>query len=323
MKPPILLGLLAGLFCTGSFLMGQDFPADAPRKVQQVTLSPPREASVRQKSGPARIFTLISLTEDTIKVRTSVGKEVEIAMDKIKTVRTRDGQFDYSPDEETFASLLRRASRITGVTVATVDVYDPIERIAPGEEEPPPPAARNPTEPPAAGNPAVAGHSGTAVGHHGAAPPGFHSANRPGVVPAPVNVEPTQPQTEQPSSEAASPAVATSEAPGQGTTIYTCANCSNELPAGIKNGDRCPHCGIVFWNAAPAPAPGSNPGADSGTAGYPAASGYPASTTTTPVAAPSNVTPGVSNSFSDVPMWMKVAFFVGLLVIGWLLLQRR
>jgi hypothetical protein len=303
-------------------LFGQNQSVDAPRKVQQVTLSPAKDASIRQKSGPARTFTLISLTEDSIKVRTSAGKEIEIEMDKIQTIRTRDGEFDYSPGEETFASLLRRATRINGVMVETVDVYDPIERIAPGEEEDdeerPRPVNRNQSGPEEAN-----GEDTTPAGSNDPDPPAFTE-----------ETTGTQENTTEPahSEEPVDPDMTASNvddaaAPAPGTTIYTCANCGNELAVRFKDGDKCPHCGIVFWSSGSPAATASNSGGNGGNnaaGGYPEASGYPASTATTPTGAPSATAPGTSiNSLGDVPMWMKVGFFVGLLVIGWLLLQRR
>lgn len=310
---------LAALFGMQLLAAGQGLPEDAPRKVQQVTLSPPKDASIRQKSGPARTFTLISLTEDSIKVRTSAGKEIEIEMDKIQTIRTRDGEFDYSPGEETFASLLRRATRINGVMVETVDVYDPIERIAPGEEEPeerPRPANNGHRANP----PAVAANNdpGAEPGESVTRPSTAHSAQVPSVTVEPSNPEPV---TSEPADATTS---GHSENPAPGTTIYTCATCGKELPPGIKDGEKCPHCGIVFWSAGPPVAVAANSGDNSGNSGYPAATGYPTSAGNNPASAPVATTPGVSTtSFSDVPMWMKVGFFVGLLVIGWLLLQRR
>jgi hypothetical protein len=304
---------LVALFCIQCPLAGQDLPVDAPRKVQQVTLSPPKDASIRQKSGPARTFTLISLTEENVKVRTSAGKEIEIEMDKIQTIRTRDGEFDYSPGEETFASLLRRATRINGVAVETVDVYDPIERIAPGEEEEeeerPRPTIRTQPEPED-----VAADD----------PPSF--TNNDTDDPPPIAVENATTPEEVDEPEMTITASGHTEDPAPGTTIYTCATCGNELPAGLRDGDKCPHCGIVFWSKGPPAATVSNTGNSGGNSGaYPEASGgYPTSTATNPAGAPITTTPTASSgSFADVPMWMKVGFFVGLLVIGWLLLQRR
>jgi hypothetical protein len=302
---------LIALLCIQPILVAQDLPVDAPRKVQQVTLSPPKDASIRQKSGPARTFTLISLTEESIKIRTSAGKEIEIEMDKIQTIRTRDGEFDYSPGEETFASLLRRAARINGVSVETVDVYDPIERIAPGEEEQPRPVNRNQPE-----TPVVANDDPPAANDTNPPPPSTtaHSATPPAITDVPVGPEMTPAESGH------------TATPRPGSTIYTCASCGHDLPAGLKDGDKCPHCGIVFWSSGAPAATASNNGGNGGTGGYPDAVGYPSSTATTPAGAPTTTTPGTSpNNFNvaDAPMWMKVGFFVGLLVIGWLLIQRR
>ncbi len=278
---------------------------DAPRKVQQVTLSPPKEASIRQKSGPARVFTLISLTEEVVTIRTSAGKEVEIEMDKIKTIRTRDGEFDYSPEDEAFASLLRRANRISGVSIETVDVFDPLERFAPGEEIPqspgrpdPDPAVVRNTPPPDTGMPEPV-------------------TSQPLVISTP-EVTATPAPVMQPDDTDDPPAP-------PGTTIYTCATCGKELPAGVRDGDKCPHCGIVFWNRATPAAVATANSDGSTTTGYPEAAGNP-TTSGAPAnnAAPATAAPSSSSvNFDEIPMWMKVGFFVGLLAIGWLLLQRR
>ena len=264
--------------------------------------------SIRQKSGPSRTFTLISLTAETATIRTAAGKDVEIEMSKIRSIRTRDGDFDFSPEEEAFASLVRRANRISGVSVQTVDVYDPIERFAPGEEIPsdPVPPRRNPD--PA---PSIVRNDDT---NPGPADP---------VLPQPLIV--ATPETTTNVTPAMTPEDA-GNPPPPGTTIYTCATCNRDLPAGVRDGDKCPHCGIVFWNRAPAPAASGNSGGTNNAGGYPQATGYPtASGAADPAASPpSNITTSSGGlDLDSVPMWMKVGFFVGLIAIGWLLLQRR
>lgn len=282
---------------------------DAPRRVQQVTFSPPKEVSIRQKTGPSRTFSLISLTEEVATIRTSAGKDVEIEMSRIKSIRTRDGDFDFSPEDEAFASLVRRAGRITGVTVETVEVLDPIERFAPGEEIPddPVPQPRN-SDP----SPAIVRNDDTNPG------PADPDRPRPVIVATPESTTDVQPEM--------TPEDA-GDSPAPGTTILTCATCGRELPAGVRDGDKCPHCGIVFWSRAPVPASGT-PGTNN--TGYPEASGYPTASGTPDAAAapatapPSNVTTSSGGlNLETVPMWMKVGFFVGLIAIGWLLLQRR
>ena len=280
---------------------------DAPRQVQQVTFSPPKEVSIRQKTGPSRTFSLISLTEEVATIRTSAGKDVEIEMSRIKSIRTRDGDFDFSPGDEAFASLVRRAGRITGVTVETVEVLDPIERFAPGEEIPDDPVPQPRTTDP---SPAIVRNDDTT--------PGPAEPVRPSltiVKPETTTDEPPEMTPED-----------SGDVPPPGATIYTCATCGRELPAGVGDGDKCPHCGIVFWSRAPVPAVAANAaGAD--TAGYPEATGYPTASGAPEAAAttpPSNVTTSSGGlNLDTVPMWMKVGFFVGLIAIGWLLLQRR
>lgn len=278
----------------------QDLPPVQPRKVQQVTMSPPRDASIRQKSGPARVFQLISLTEEIVTVRLANGKQVEIEMDKVQAIRTRDGSFDYSPEDETFASLLRRVPRISGATVQTVEVYDPIERIAPGEE---------PTTPdPADGQSFVA---------NPADPSGMPEG-------APLVVaNPSDPASIDPAM--ADSINGTNGTPG--SVVYTCANCLQDLPAGFQDGSKCPHCGVVFWSAGPpvVTASGSNGAtAEAGAANH---DPFNVTSTTAPIAndgtTPAPVTTTSGPDFGDAPMWMKVGFFAGLLAIGWILLQRR
>ncbi|REJ88616.1 MAG: hypothetical protein DWQ45_19625 [Planctomycetota bacterium] len=124
------------------------------------------------------------------------------------------------------------------------------------------------------------------------------------------------------------PAMVDPATPGAkpGSVIYTCGSCGKVLPGALKNGERCPHCGILIFNssgpagAPPAARPGGNtapPAAAANPGGAPAA--QPGATPTSNTV----VTQSPGAGFEDAPMWMKVGLFVGMIAVAWVIFQRR
>jgi hypothetical protein len=287
--------------CLATSGSAQDQPGDAPRLVDQITFSPARGGSVLQATGNRLRCDLLSMTAEKVVVRNN-QRTNEIEMDKVRSIRSTDGKFEYSPAEESFESLLRRCRRLQGVSLSKLEVFDDVL-----PEDPVKPEAPRP------------GDQASITG----APPG-----------AGTNEAATANPPETTNAEAGEGTAPTTGNNG-GTSV--CANCGKEIPPTLQNGERCPHCQIIFWDpnrpiGSPPHATGSAAGSNAGppsTVTQPGANvQYPTgSGTGTAVAAPppaaSVPRTSVGNSLSNAPMWMKVGLFAGMLGIGWLLLQRR
>jgi predicted RNA-binding Zn-ribbon protein involved in translation (DUF1610 family) len=281
----------------------QDPVDDAPRILDQISFGGARPGSVQQTSGVRARGDLVSITPEQVVLRRQ-ARTFEIPMDKVKSITTTDGNFSYSPADETFDSLLRRCRRIPGVSIGKTEVYDPIEPESPA-------AASNPRRNPAASS---------------AAEP---SATEPPAE-SPTTV-PDEPATTEPH-----PTVTTTSVsdPPPGSTVAVCASCKEQVPLSLRNGDRCPHCGVIIWNGPsviesasstyPSGAGGNAVGGNGAGAAYPTAAGAatPAAPATTPIegGVPAS---SVGGTFASTPMWMKVALFGGMLAVIWVLLQRR
>ncbi len=299
----------------GSGLQAQDQaglpPADQGRMVAQLTFSPAKKANVRLTSGVSRSGDLISVSAEKIVMK--FGKnEVDIKVSTVRTLRTADGEFLYVPADETYDELLRRRTRIAGATVEMVQVFDDG------------PAGADPTVPKGTVDlPAVA----TPSAHQAAAPPVRNDEGVVEFVPAfPTTPRNTHAIPATTAVAAAAPAGAASgESQAAAGDVALCAKCGKEVPATLKDGDTCPHCGVIIWNR---PAPASVPVATTNPGGARAsAPGGPA-----PVALPGQAQQRTSTtatvteapfSFTTMPMWMKVGLFGGMLAIAWVLMQRR
>ncbi len=259
----------------------------------EITFSPPRRGSVVQRIGGTARGDLVSLTEDTLVLRRS-GQDFEIEMSQVRQIRSTDGDFDYTPSKETFAVLIGRASRIPGVVVK--EGAAPIQSTAPQSTL----QATIPMPADPVGDPPMATLPGDANSNP---PPESAVSGDPEIVPEP------------------------------GARFVTiCQNCMKQVPNSIKQGDRCPHCNVIIWNqdmgtAIAQAANDGGPGAAvSKPAGFPSAregfpepngNAQPASGTGT------QIVQGGGDSLADIPLWMKVGCFVAMLIVAWLLLQRR
>ena len=289
-------------------------PDDGTRLVDQITFSPQRSGSVLQATGNRLRCDLVSLTADKIVVQSN-QRTHEIEMQKVRSIRSTDGKFEYSPGDETFDSLLRRCRRIQGVTIGKLQVYDDLEPVESPERNPNGEAGPDRVRP---------GEQASSVANSAGAN-GTPAATNPG-----GNAPP----------ETASTTTAGGTTASGGTPSAICANCMKTIPPTLQNGDRCPHCGVIFWDPNRSiplirPAPSTTAAGGNGEASHPmltpsgANAQFP--TASGGGAAPAAQAPGGGvpvttvggGSFSNIPLWMKVGFFGGMLAIAWLLLQRR
>lgn len=286
----VLFAFAFAVCCSG--VEAQDEVLTETRRVPQLTASTPLKVRIRQKSGITASGSLISLTEEMVKFRTPRSKEVEISIAKISNIRTVDGTLDYSPGREPFADLVARVNEIPGLSAGTTTIEVPVEpKSADSASDP---DGDNTTAPSPDGFPPVLDPAGTAP------------------VEDPAQMDPDD---------------TARTVPGPFGVIFSCESCKKDLPATIKDGERCPHCGIVIFNGtrptippptAAANPPGTPPAAvrNPPPAGVGAANAPAAPRTTT-------VTQSPGASFSDAPMWMKVGLFVGMLAVAWVIFQRR
>jgi hypothetical protein len=313
----ILCVVIVTMAVAGGAARGQ--LADAPQVVDQITFVSSRAASVLLVTGNRLRCDLVSMTAEMVVVQNNQRRN-EIEMSKIRSIRSTDGKFDYTPADESFESLLRRCRRIPGVSVGKLEVFDTIE----AEGTAPANGSDDPSKrgPPHAGGPPTltAGPTGTASN---GAPTGSAQG------------EANPPESSNPANQGASPSTTQT---ARSNTF--CANCMKEIPPTLNNGDRCPHCGVIFWDVnrtlpSKSTAGAANPSGDSeGTNSLltpgPKNGQNPSiletgSTNATPApvsATPTTITTG-GGTLDNMPMWMKVGLFAGMLAIAWLLLQRR
>ena len=192
--------------CSGA--EAQDEVLTETRQVPQLTASTPLKVRIRQKSRITASGSLISLTEETVKFRTPRGKEVEISIEKISNIRTMDGVLDYSPGRESFADLVARVNEIPGLSAGTTTIEVPIDPKTADSASAS--DAGNANAPPPDGFPPVLDPAGTAP------------------VADPAQLDPNE---------------TARMVPGPFGVVFSCASCKKDLPATIKDGEKCPHCG--------------------------------------------------------------------------------
>lgn len=308
-------GLAVSLAFLSTVAFAQEDLLDEPRPLEQITFSPPTSASIRQTNGVRRTGKIVSISRESMVYQ--VGRdntEVTVEIDDIQRVNTLDNEFTYEPEKEDFDRLKIKARRISYLRVETVQTYVPPPE---GFEPTDPPAV---TDPPPPIDPAVVSPAATST----------QPEMRPEGDPAGDTVNPAETVDPPP---VASVDTIPDHDPQPGELILFCSDCQNRLPLSIKNGDRCPHCNIVLWNVGPSgsggtsaqgrgPHNGGGPGP--GTAAFPTVNGEPAGDGSAPPPAEGGgqvVARGTS--LSDVPLWMQIGFFVGILIVGWVVFQRR
>jgi hypothetical protein len=232
-------------------------------------------------------------------------RTVSFPTSDIRTIRTKDGEFQYEPGSDDFSDAVRRASELDGVQIAQVYHQQ--------QTQPPP------------------NQPGTGQGN-----PGFTNPNRP---PAGVNNAPTgnQPQGEAPVYSSTPgfsnrPPVNTGNAPAatEGSALR-CASCGNVISADARIGQTCPHCGVV-WVANPGfrPIVGNTNSAHQGYASTSTPAGTTAGGTSAPTTAAQPTTapaPAVGTggnfSFEAMPMWQKAGAFIAFLAVLYLIVSGR
>lgn len=354
------------VLCLGLALFAQDSSIAGNERIE---FDPPREVSVRQTTRVVVRGELLAVSRRVALIQlegrgAELGKQIPVNMKTVSVLRTTDGEFQYTKGDD-FAELVDFAVRLDGVTIAD-------DRIAYGSTDNNvefPGAAPNtppPNRPPGAGPRAMrstqpSGRPG-GFGSGGFGNRGF-GGSRPGTG-QPVGTVPgagssttampaqgstpstpssngfgTPPANAGESSESSPAEPATSNAFSSGPTeIIVCGNCMKDVPVTAANGEKCPHCGILWAEPIYVP-PATTAVAHNSAA--PAQSGYgttaqPAHGVVRPGAAapqaPQQLPPPpaapVGSGMQDfdlatMPIWMKAGLFFGALGIAYLLIQRR
>ncbi|QDU37826.1 hypothetical protein Mal4_21430 [Maioricimonas rarisocia] len=93
-------------------------PADTFAQTDQVITFPSTvPATIRQTSGVVARGNLVKITPTLVVIRTTKGKELELEMTTIRTLRTLDGELQFIPSQDSYDDLLKRASRVGFATV--------------------------------------------------------------------------------------------------------------------------------------------------------------------------------------------------------------
>lgn len=300
------LALVVGL-CLGSLQSAGAWQTGGYSTSQQIRFTPPVEGTCRLVSGTVSQGRIVSISEVEIVMLNAQNNELNLETSRVRTVRTRDGAFQYSPGEDDFSDAIRRAGELDGVTIG--EVYN-----APQPQEQPnqPPAGVGqnpaPNRPPVgANNPPVGTQPmGTQSGDGTGNSPSYSSSQ------GFANPAPNIPFGQDPS------------------TLPRCSECGNVLSADALEGQSCPHCGVLF-TASPLNYPSvSNP--TGGHAGYtsnpPADAHGGAATANQPAGgfqpAPPASTVGPSGfSFDAMPMWAKAGAFIGFLFVLYMVVSSR
>ncbi|MFG0336099.1 MAG: hypothetical protein ACF8TS_22295 [Maioricimonas sp. JB049] len=74
-------------------------------------------ATLRQTSGVVARGNLVKITPTLVVLRNAKGKELEIEMTTVRTLRTLDGELQFIPSQDSYDDLLKRASRVDFATV--------------------------------------------------------------------------------------------------------------------------------------------------------------------------------------------------------------
>lgn len=287
---------------------------------RELTFDPPLTVSIRQTNGAIARGTLLNVTEQELLLRAVNGKDVTFKLDRIRFVKTSNDTFEYWPNKETFAELCQRADEVPNATLS--DPAAPAGRgarrgNAVQRDEPDPADLRGERTPLARPGTAPTGNDILAPGRVGVAPGATRQQVRAAAADSkrqPPRRDPPQDETPPPTDDAAD------DPPAPGSAVYSCSNCMRDLPATVRSGQECPHCGeiIVFDEDSAESAATRDPTGDPFVAAGPATIPAPAP----PVVAAAQPAAG-GLSISEVPLLAKIGIFVGLLALGWIILQRR
>ncbi|MEW4526841.1 MAG: hypothetical protein ACF8PG_11885 [Maioricimonas sp. JB045] len=250
---------------------------------QVITFSSSVPATIRQTSGVVARGSLVKISPSQVVIRNAKGKEIEIEMSTVRTLRTLDGELQFIPSQDTYDDLLKRASRVGFATVGadTVENADgsiTITRSGPFPNRPPSFALRGSLPPRPAGD--DGGDSGGFAN-----PGGFGGIDDGGFGP---------PRDLQPMAGRAEPRMQVADAAASTSSGESSSSAEPERATGFE--------GVMR----DAPAASGNPAGGQVAGGR--APAQPPAGATTPAAAGQQ-----GFNFSTMPMWAKVGFF-GLMI---------
>ncbi len=293
---------------------------------------------------------LLSLTENEVVIDTgkatprermagNVGQK--IGFNRIVSVKSLDGEFEFTPKEE-FKDILDRIV----AAYASVTVED--DSLPPGVQRMTYTPSNLALTPPSNEDPAKIGHAGTLPG----------AARLPGAAPDPLTPKKpvakppvkglgqkgfggikslTKPKKTDPASaempaegtgpEATIPPSTAHSATAGASEVFLCSNCGKEIPATAAKTGICPYCKVAFTNVTGPPSKvaqnpfqkpagaGNNPFAQPATAPSVAPSVPPTNTG-------SQVVQNSGFSIEAIPNWAKGGMFLLLVLVGWHLMNR-
>ena len=299
--------------------------AAAPRGSRYVLSTTPevvvkmvKTANSKYVRGKLLSLTSYEIVVDTGKMnardreRGEVGQR--IGFDRFESLRTTDGRFEFTVDEDFNAVTSRIGEAYTSVTVEADFAKPKVPEVEPAPEETPPPVVETP-------KPKKPVENGLGQG-------GFGGINNlPKVKPNEATTPPEETGTEGTTTPETTPPPVTNPA-SETNDVLLCSNCMKEIPSSAIKSGVCPHCKIAFSNgAAPSSNPGPNPFAPKpGTNG--SATEAFAPTSSAPSVAPaansgSQVTQTNGFSIDSIPNWAKGGLFVLFVLIGWQLVFNR
>lgn len=319
--------LLWAIGCAWTGIASAQAPAipEHPRFVFPTT----PEAVVKLKNPVNQKFIrgkLLSLTAqevviDTGKMRDPGEVGHRIAVDRIESVRSADGRFQYTPEED-FKVISERI--VASYSSATIEEDKALPRSSPAESKPVP-AAVTPTPPESTTSPKKPVVNGLGQGGFG----GIKNLTKPKKTDTTPTDQPAVTTETEATTESVPPPA--EDATSGAMEVLLCSNCTKEIPPSAIKSGVCPHCKIAFSNIAPsASKPGSSPFQKPSSSGQ-AGSGAFSATGSTPSVAPSvppantgsSVIENRGFSIDSVPNWAKGGLFVLLVLIGWHLVFNR
>ena len=321
------LMMAIGLAWTGCALAQAPAIPENPRFVfpttPEVVVKLAQPSTTRSIRGKLLSLTAFEVVIDTGKTSPRGEPGQRIAFERIESLRSSDGRFEFTPDEDFQAASLRIVSTFSSVT---------IESASPATETP-------------SGDPSPARAAHTAAGPIMPKKPPVNGLGQGGFggiknLPKPKKTDPVSP--EAPATEGGTegtPEVTEPETPppvdqtAGATEIFLCSNCAKEIPASAIKTGVCPHCKVAFSNLALPPSkPVSNPfqkPAGNGNAGGGGAFAPTSPAPTDPaVPAPANnngtqIIQGGGFTLDAIPNWAKGGLFVLLVLVGWHLIFNR
>ena len=307
------------------------------------------DVSLKLRAGNGRPVRgkLISLSDHAVVIETVSSQHRErgeagqtIGFDRIETMRSIDGRFEFKPEED-----FQVVSKRVMAAYASVQIEPDPDPIAsrPGTDNRAPAVTTNEKAPdpsaegsrPKSSKPIVNGLGNGGFG-------GISNLQKPKPKKPASGTSTTESSPEEQPAVTTESANSPPAAPTSGVTeILLCSNCTKEIPTSAVKSGVCPHCKIAFANVTVAPSPSttnpfqSSTGTETGlgmrtestagagafaptTTGAPAAVSAPAQNTGTQI-----IQGGNGFSIDAVPNWAKGGLFVLLVLVGWHLMFNR